>query len=396
MISESMKTLCANNSAIRVMFEEGNRLAALYGRENVYDYSLGNPYFPAPERVRQSIEAVLAEEEPNTIHGYMPNAGFPAVRQAVAENLNRRFGTAYSAENVIMTVGAAGGLNCVLRCLLNPGDEVLVFAPYFLEYGSYVRNFGATLKAIPSDSETFLPDPEALRAAVGPKTRALILNTPNNPTGVIYPREVLAALGKVLEEKGAEYGAPIYIISDEPYRELAYDGREVPWLPSCCKNVIVGYSWSKSLSLPGERIGYLLIPSDIEDYENVVQGCTIAGRVLGFVNAPSLIQLAVARCLDASADIAAYDANRKLLYNTVTAAGFSAVYPEGAFYLWMRAPGGDDKALCEKAKAYNLLLVPGSSFAGPGSVRLAYCVSPDMIRRSAAAFEKLAKEFHLK
>lgn len=396
MISESMKTLCANNSAIRVMFEEGNRLAALYGRENVYDYSLGNPYFPAPERVRQSIEAVLAEEEPNTIHGYMPNAGFPAVRQAVAENLNRRFGTAYSAENVIMTVGAAGGLNCVLRCLLNPGDEVLVFAPYFLEYGSYVRNFGATLKAIPSDSETFLPDPEALRAAVGPKTRALILNTPNNPTGVIYPREVLAALGKVLEEKGAEYGAPIYIISDEPYRELAYDGREVPWLPSCCKNVIVGYSWSKSLSLPGERIGYLLIPSDIEDYENVVQGCTIAGRVLGFVNAPSLIQLAVARCLDASADIAAYDANRKLLYDTVTAAGFSAVYPEGAFYLWMRAPGGDDKALCEKAKAHNLLLVPGSSFAGPGSVRLAYCVSPDMIRRSAAAFEKLAKEFHLK
>ena len=396
MISESMKTLCANNSAIRVMFEEGNRLAALYGRENVYDYSLGNPYFPAPERVRQSIEAVLAEEEPNTIHGYMPNAGFPAVRQAVAENLNRRFGTAYSAENVIMTVGAAGGLNCVLRCLLNPGDEVLVFAPYFLEYGSYVRNFGATLKAIPSDSETFLPDPEALRAAVGPKTRALILNTPNNPTGVIYPREVLAALGKVLEEKGAEYGAPIYIISDEPYRELAYDGREVPWLPSCCKNVIVGYSWSKSLSLPGERIGYLLIPSDIEDYENVVQGCTIAGRVLGFVNAPSLIQLAVARCLDASADIAAYDANRKLLYNTVTSAGFSAVYPEGAFYLWMRAPGGDDKALCEKAKAHNLLLVPGSSFAGPGSVRLAYCVSPDMIRRSAAAFEKLAKEFHLK
>ncbi len=396
MISESMKTLCANNSAIRVMFEEGNRLAALYGRENVYDYSLGNPYFPAPERVRQSIEAVLAEEEPNTIHGYMPNAGFPAVRQAVAENLNRRFGTAYSAENVIMTVGAAGGLNCVLRCLLNPGDEVLVFAPYFMEYGSYVRNFGATLKAIPSDSETFLPDPEALRAAVGPKTRALILNTPNNPTGVIYPREVLAALGKVLEEKGAEYGAPIYIISDEPYRELAYDGREVPWLPSCCKNVIVGYSWSKSLSLPGERIGYLLIPSDIEDYENVVQGCTIAGRVLGFVNAPSLIQLAVARCLDASADIAAYDANRKLLYDTVTAAGFSAVYPEGAFYLWMRAPGGDDKALCEKAKAYNLLLVPGSSFAGPGSVRLAYCVSPDMIRRSAAAFEKLAKEFHLK
>ena len=396
MISESMKTLCANNSAIRVMFEEGNRLAALYGRENVYDYSLGNPYFPAPERVRQSIEAVLAEEEPNTIHGYMPNAGFPAVRQAVAENLNRRFGTAYSAENVIMTVGAAGGLNCVLRCLLNPGDEVLVFAPYFLEYGSYVRNFGATLKAIPSDSETFLPDPEALRAAVGPKTRALILNTPNNPTGVIYPREVLAALGKVLEEKGAEYGAPIYIISDEPYRELAYDGREVPWLPSCCKNVIVGYSWSKSLSLPGERIGYLLIPSDIEDYENVVQGCTIAGRVLGFVNAPSLIQLAVARCLDASADIAAYDANRKLLYDTVTSAGFSAVYPEGAFYLWMRAPGGDDKALCEKAKAHNLLLVPGSSFAGPGSVRLAYCVSPDMIRRSAAAFEKLAKEFHLK
>jgi aspartate aminotransferase len=396
MISESMKTLCANNSAIRVMFEEGNRLAALYGRENVYDYSLGNPYFPAPDQIRESIVDIVTHEDPNTVHGYMSNAGFPSVRQAVAENLNRRFGTDYSAENVIMTVGAAGGLNCALKCLLNPGDEVLVFAPYFLDYGNYVRNFGASLKVLPSNSETFLPDLEVLRAAIGPKTRALILNNPNNPTGVIYPREVLTALGKVLEEKGAEYGVPIYIISDEPYRELAYDGREVPWLPSCCKNVIVGYSWSKSLSLPGERIGYLLVPSDIEDFENVVQGCTIAGRVLGFVNAPSLMQLAVARCLDASADIAAYDANRKLLYDTVTAAGFSAVYPEGAFYLWMRAPGGDDKALCEKAKAYNLLLVPGSSFAGPGNVRLAYCVSPDMIRRSAAAFEKLAKDFHLK
>ena len=396
MISESMKTLCANNSAIRVMFEEGNRLAALYGRENVYDYSLGNPYFPAPDQIRESIVDIVTHEDPNTVHGYMPNAGFPSVRQAVAENLNRRFGTDYSAENVVMTVGAAGGLNCALKCLLNPGDEVLVFAPYFLDYGNYVQNFGASLKVLSSDSETFLPDLEVLRAAIGPKTRALILNNPNNPTGVIYPREVLTALGKVLEEKGAEYGAPIYIISDEPYRELAYDGREVPWLPSCCKNVIVGYSWSKSLSLPGERIGYLLIPSDVADFENVVQGCVIAGRVLGFVNAPSLMQLAVARCLEASADIAAYDANRKLLYETVTAAGFSAVYPEGAFYLWMRAPGGDDKALCEKAKAYNLLLVPGSSFAGPGNVRLAYCVSPDMIRRSAAAFEKLAKDCGLK
>ena len=396
MISESMKTLCANNSAIRVMFEEGNRLAALYGRENVYDYSLGNPYFPAPDQIRESIVDIVTHEDPNTVHGYMPNAGFPSVRQAVAENLNRRFGTDYSAENVVMTVGAAGGLNCALKCLLNPGDEVLVFAPYFLDYGNYVQNFGASLKVLSSDSETFLPDLEVLRAAIGPKTRALILNNPNNPTGVIYPREVLTALGKVLEEKGAEYGAPIYIISDEPYRELAYDGREVPWLPSCCKNVIVGYSWSKSLSLPGERIGYLLIPSDVADFENVVQGCVIAGRVLGFVNAPSLMQLAVARCLEASADISAYDANRKLLYETVTAAGFSAVYPEGAFYLWMRAPGGDDKALCEKAKAYNLLLVPGSSFAGPGNVRLAYCVSPDMIRRSAAAFEKLAKDCGLK
>ena len=327
MISASMQKLCAGGSAIRAMFEEGNRLAALYGKENVYDYSLGNPYFPAPEQVNQSIHEILNTEESTKIHGYMPNAGFPQVRTAVAEHLNRRFGTDYTGENIIMTSGAAGGLNSALRCLLNPGDEVLVFAPYFLEYRNYTENFGGVLKAVPTTPGSFLPDPEALRAAIGPKTRVLLLNNPNNPTGVIYPAELLRKLGKVLEEKSAQFGATIYLISDEPYRELAYDGTPVPWVPDLYANTIVGYSWSKSLSLPGERIGYLVIPSQLEDFENVLQGCTIAGRVLGFVNAPSLMQLAVARCLDAQTDIAAYDGNRKLLYRIVTEAGFTCVYP---------------------------------------------------------------------
>lgn len=396
MISERMIKLAAGGSAIRAMFEEGKRLAALYGAENVFDFSIGNPYFAPPEAVKDAIVDIITNDDPMSVHGYPANAGFPAVREAVAQSLNRRFGTNYNAGNIIMTVGAAGGLNVILRVLCNPGDEVMVISPYFFEYNNYIGNADAKVVVVPAAAENgFLPDLDAIGAAITPKTKALILNNPNNPTGVIYPADMLKKLGELLEAKGKEYGTVIYLISDEPYRELAYDGAEVPWLPNCCKNTIVGYSWSKSLSLPGERIGYLVIPSDIVDAQLIFDAAVVANRMLGFVNAPSLMQLAVARCLDASTDIAAYDANRKLLYNGLHELGYECEYPAGAFYLWVKTPVAEPEFVA-LAKKYNLLLVPGASFGCEGYVRLAYCVSGDMIKRSMASFAKLAEDCGLK
>ena len=396
MICERMIKLAEGGSAIRAMFEEGKRLAALYGAENVFDFSIGNPYFAPPEAVKDAIVDIITNDDPMSVHGYPANAGFPAVREAVAQSLNRRFGTNYNAGNIIMTVGAAGGLNVILRVLCNPGDEVMVISPYFLEYNNYIGNADAKVVVVPAAAENgFLPDLDAIAAAITPKTKAMILNNPNNPTGVIYPADMLKKLGELLEAKGKEYGTVIYLISDEPYRELAYDGAEVPWLPNCCKNTIVGYSWSKSLSLPGERIGYLVIPSDIVDAQLIFDAAVVANRMLGFVNAPSLMQLAVARCLDASTDIDAYDANRKLLYNGLHELGYECEYPAGAFYLWVKTPVAEPEFVA-LAKKYNLLLVPGASFGCEGYVRLAYCVSGDMIKRSMASFAKLAEECGLK
>ncbi len=395
MISEKMIKLCEGGSAIRRMFEEGNRLAALYGRENVFDFSLGNPNFSAPEQVKEAAVDILNSEESIAIHGYMPNTGYPQVRAAVAESLNRRFGTAFNENNIIMTVGAAGGMNVIFKTLLNPGDEVLVFSPYFLEYGNYVSNFDGVLVAVATDSETFLPDARKLRDAITPKTKALIINSPNNPTGVIYPEETIKEIAAVLEEKQKEFGTSIYIVADEPYRELAYDGAEVPYLTKYYKNTVVGYSWSKSLSLPGERIGYLVLPSELDEYQLIFDAAAIANRILGFVNAPSLFQKAVARCLDIEADIGGYDKNRKLLYNGLKECGFECIYPQGAFYLWVKAPGSEAEFIAA-AKKYNLLLVPGKSFGCEGYVRIAYCVSADMIERSMPAFKKLSEEYRLK
>ena len=396
MICERMIKLAEGGSAIRAMFEEGKRLAALYGAENVFDFSIGNPYFAPPEAVKDAIVDIITNDDPMSVHGYPANAGFPAVREAVAQSLNRRFGTNYNAGNIIMTVGAAGGLNVILRVLCNPGDEVMVISPYFFEYNNYIGNADAKVVVVPAAPENrFLPDLDAIAAAITPKTKAMILNNPNNPTGVIYPADMLKKLGELLEAKGKEYGTVIYLISDEPYRELAYDGAEVPWLPNCCKNTIVGYSWSKSLSLPGERIGYLVIPSDIVDAQLIFDAAVVANRMLGFVNAPSLMQLAVARCLDASTDIDAYDANRKLLYNGLHELGYECEYPAGAFYLWVKTPVAEPEFVA-LAKKYNLLLVPGASFGCEGYVRLAYCVSGDMIKRSMASFAKLAEECGLK
>ncbi|MBR4742953.1 MAG: pyridoxal phosphate-dependent aminotransferase [Oscillospiraceae bacterium] len=394
MISQKMIRLAGNSSAIRAMFEEGNRLAALYGRENVYDFSLGNPNFPAPPSVTEAALDILKNTDPVYLHGYMSNAGYPEAREAVAASLNRRFGTAFTGANVVMTVGAAGSLNIVLKTLLNPGDEVIAVAPYFVEYGNYVDNYDGVLKVVRA-GEDFQIDPEAVAAAVTEKTKAVIINTPNNPTGVIYSEETLRALAGALERKEEEFGGPIYVISDEPYRELAYDGAEVPWVTGIIRNSIVCYSWSKSLSLPGERIGYAVVAEECEDSELILTALSLANRVSGCVNAPSLFQLVAARCADETTDLSGYDANRRLLYDGLTAAGFECVFPQGAFYIWMKTPEADDRAFVSRAKKYNILVVPGTSFAWPGYVRIAYCVARETIERSMPGFGKLAREYGL-
>jgi aspartate aminotransferase len=390
-ISEKMLALARKNSAIRAMFEEGGRLAALHGRENVFDFSLGNPNFPAPDAVRRAILDVLDGEDSLLVHGYMSNAGHADVRGAVAASLNERFGVSLGADNIIMSVGAAGGLNVVLKTLLNPGDEVVAFAPYFVEYGNYVAGCDGKLVVVPANAEDFLPDARRLEAAITPATKAVILNSPNNPTGVVYSAETISRIAEVLEAKQRAYGTNVYILSDEPYRELAYDGVAVPYITKFYANTIVCYSWSKSLSLPGERIGYIVVPSEAHEYEVVYEAACIATRVLGFVNAPSLMQRVAARCLNEKTDVEAYDRNRKRLYEGLRACGFSCVFPQGAFYLWMKSPVPDAEFV-EAAKRHNILVVPGASFGCPGYVRLAYCVSPETIERSLPAFKKLAEE----
>ena len=376
MIAEKMKSFVQNNSAIRMMFEEGNRLRAIYGADKVFDFSLGNPSVPAPDCVREAIIELVNEEEPTRLHGYMSNAGFEDVRQTIAESLNRRFGTSFAARNLIMTVGAASGLNVILKTILNPGEEVVVFAPYFLEYGAYIRNYDGKLVEVSPDTATFQPNLQELEQKITANTRAVIVNTPHNPTGVVYSEETIQALAEILEKKQQEFGSVIYLISDEPYRELAYDGVKVPYLTKYYKNTVVGYSYSKSLSLPGERIGYLVIPDELEDSATV-------------------IQKVIAKCVDAEVDVAAYDKNRIALYEGLKECGFACIKPQGAFYLFVKSPVENEKEFCEAGKKYNILMVPGSSFACPGYVRLAYCVSYDTIVNSLPAFKKLAEEYHL-
>ncbi len=397
MISEKMRPLVQNNSVIRVMFEEGKRLAGIYGAENVYDFSLGNPSVPAPKEVEQAILDTLREEDSMFVHGYMSNAGYEDVRETIAQSLNQRFGTSFGQDNILMTVGAASGLNVMLKTLLDPGDEVIVFAPYFLEYKNYVRGYDGKLVEISPNTADFQPNLEEFREKITAATKAVIINTPNNPTGVVYPEETLERMAEILREKEAEFGTDIVLLSDEPYRELAYDGVEVPYVTKFYHNAVVCYSYSKSLSLPGERIGYLVIPDEVTDSKDVFTAAVIANRVLGCVNAPSLIQRVIKRCIEmgATVDLAAYDRNRNRLYEGLKALGFSCIKPEGAFYLFVKAPEADEKAFCAKAQKYNLLLVPGSSFACPGYVRIAYCVSYEQIERSMPAFEKLAKEYGL-
>ncbi len=392
MISEKMVSYVNNSSAIRAMFEEGKRLAAIYGAENVYDFSLGNPNLPAPQEVKEAIHQILEEEDPVLVHGYMGNSGYDDVREAVAASLNRRFGTSFAGEHIVMTVGAAGGMNVIMKTLLNPGDEVLAFAPYFGEYRAYVTNYDSVLKVVPPNTEDFQPDLLEFERRITPKTKAVIVNTPNNPTGVVYSEETIRGLADILRRKQQEYGTAIYLISDEPYRELVYDGNEVPYLTNYYENTIVGYSFSKSLSLPGERIGYLVLPPSLEDGEAIRSAANVATRILGYVNAPSLFQRVIMRCLDAQVDVDYYNRNREALYEGLSKVGLTCIKPQGAFYLFVKSPLEDEKEFCEAAKRHNLLLVPGSSFDCPGYVRLAYCVSYEMIERSLPHFAELMEE----
>ena len=395
MIAEKMRPLIENNSAIRAMFEEGKRLAAIYGPENVYDFSLGNPNVPAPEAVNRAITDIVAEEASTMVHGYMSNAGFEDVRNTVAQSLNRRFGTQFHLENILMTVGAASGMNVILKTVLDPGDEVIVFAPYFMEYGAYVRNYDGVLVTVSPDTSSFQPNISELKEKITKRTKAVIINTPNNPTGVVYSSETLEQIAAVMKAKEEEYRTSIVLISDEPYRELAYDGVEVPYVTPFYHNTVVCYSYSKSLSLPGERIGYLVIPDELEDSKTVIAAATIANRVLGCVNAPSLMQRVSLRCIDEKVNVEAYDRNRNLLYNGLTGFGFECIRPEGAFYLFVKSPEADDRAFSEVCKKHRLLVVPGTSFACPGYVRISYCVSYEQIERSLPAFEAVAGEYGL-
>lgn len=396
MISIKMKSLVANSSTIRAMFEEGKRLAEIHGEENVFDYSIGNPNVEPPERVKNAIFEILNEETPNFIHGYMNNSGYEDVRKAISNFLNTKHELKLCESNIVMTCGAAGGLNIILKSILNPEDEVITFSPYFGEYGNYVQNFNGKLITSPTNTETFEPDLTALSEVITFKTKALIINNPNNPTGVIYSKEVIESLAELLKKKQQEFNSTIYLISDEPYREIVYDNAEVPCLLKYYDNTFIGYSYSKSLSLPGERIGYVVINPLMEDFDEVAASLNIANRILGFVNAPSLFQRVIAKSLGAEVDVNIYKKNRDLLYDHLISLGFTCVKPQGAFYLFPKSPIEDDKKFCEDAKQFNLLLVPGSAFGCPGHYRLSYCISYEKIKNSLQAFDKLAALYNLK
>jgi aspartate aminotransferase len=390
-----MKGYVKNSSAIRAMFEEGKKMAAIYGRDHVYDFSLGNPNVAAPDEVKQAIIDVVTNEDPVLVHGYMNNSGYEDVRETIAEHLNGLYGTKYAAGNLLMTVGAAGGMNVFFKTILNPGDEVVTFTPYFGEYRSYTANYDGKLIEVPCDPVTFEPDVKALEAALTPLTKIVIVNSPNNPTGAVYSKECLEALAAVLEKKEKEFGTSIYLFSDEPYREIVFGDTEVPWIPSIYQNTVVGYSYSKSLSLPGERIGFLVMPSEIDDFADVTAAANTANRILGFVNAPSLMQRVAAKCVNAKTDVAYYAKNRQMLTEGLKAAGYTFVEPQGAFYLWLKSPEPDEKAFVAKAKERQILIVPGSSFGCAGWVRIAYCVSNETVKNALPGFMEIAKEYGL-
>ena len=392
MISKSMQKLVDNSTVMNEMFEEGKRLKKIYGDLNVFDFNLGNPNVAVPKKVGDTIKRVVDEEDSLFLHGYMSNAGYLDVREKVAESINKREGTKFGSDNIVMCVGASGGLNIIFRTILDQDDEVIVFTPYFSEYDNYVGNFRGKMVRVKANEDNFLPDLYLFEKAITSKTKAVIINTPNNPTGVIYDEEIIMGISEVLEKKEKEYKHDIYLISDEPYREIVYDKIKVPYVTKYYNNTFVVYSFSKALSLPGERIGYVVIPDEMNDSKKVIMAVGIANRIVGGINAPSLMQRVIAECLDEKVDIDYYRRNRDELISIMDECGFSYAEPQGTFYLFVKTPI-DDKEFCKIAKNYNLLFVPASSFYGPGYVRIAYCVSYETIVGSRDAFIELSKEF---
>ena len=389
MISNKMKTMVSNSSVIRAMFEEGKRLSEIYGEENVFDYSIGNPNIEAPSEIKDIIIKILNEENPNKLHGYMNNSGYEDVRESIAENINVKYNTKLNYENIVMTCGAAGGLNIILKSILNPGDEVIIFAPFFGEYINYVNNFEGKIKIISADTKSFQPNLKELEKEITSKTKAIIINSPNNPSGVIYNENTIIKMSKILKMKEEELGSQIYLISDEPYREIIYDNAKVPCILNYYDNSFIGYSYSKSLSLPGERIGYVVVNSKIKDFKEMVASLNISNRILGFVNAPSLFQRVIKESLNLEVDSNIYKKNRDLLYNHLIQIGFECMKPEGTFYLFPKSPIDNDVKFCEDAKKFNILDVPGSTFGCPGYFRLSYCISYEKIEKSLKAFDNL-------
>ena len=392
MISKTMQEQVKNSSIIRAMFEEGKRLAKIHGVENVFDFSLGNPNVEPPAEVNKAIIEILNADNLMNIHGYMNNSGYEDVRAAIAQSINDKFGTAFTYNNILMTVGAAGGLNVIFKTLLNPKDEVITFAPFFGEYRNYVKNFEGELVIVSPNTIDFQPNLEEFKEKITSKTKAVIINSPNNPTGVIYSEETIIKLTEILSEKQKEFGTDIYLVSDEPYRELAYDNVKVPYLSKYYANTIIGYSFSKSLSLPGERIGYLVISDQAADYENIISAANIANRILGYVNAPALFQRVIAKCLNSKVDIDTYNRNRELLYKGLSSFGYQCIKPEGAFYMFVKTPIENDVEFCNLANKKNILIVPGTAFGCPGYVRIAYCVAYKTIENALPGFEALIQE----
>ena len=392
MVSERMKGLGTARSVIRELFEYGKARAAQVGAENVFDFSIGNPSVPAPAAVNETA-ARLLREQPDLIHAYTSAQGAADARERFAASLNRRFNAGCTPDRLYLTVGAAASLCCVFNGLTCPGDEFIVFAPYFPEYKVFIEGAGAKMVLIPPEIEAFQIDFDAFEKAVTPRTKGVLVNSPNNPSGVVYSRATLERLAAILTQKSGEYGHPIYLISDEPYREIVYAGVEVPWVPHIYRDTIVCYSFSKSLSLPGERIGYVFVPKEAAEGDDVYAAVAGAGRSLGYVNAPSLFQQVTSLCCDMTADIKIYEENARLFVSALREMGYHVVEPGGAFYLFPRSLEPDDAAFSERAKALDLLIVPGTGFGAPGHVRISYCVQTDVIRRALPRFKELADSY---